>query len=480
MVLCPLALLLLCAQHPASAVRTAPPATVLVDPLRNTLDGAARAARRALASSDACGVRVLLGPGRHTLPDGGLQLDRRDSGHGRSCKAVWSGPGAVISGGRPVPGPWQLHDEVRDIWMAPLPDLATPGPRQLYIGGRRANRARSPVNTTLTHKHGMDGQWIPGCLINSSQPSACNFTVTAAGFILQTAAALPSATICPPPTATKTYTCELEMAWTGRADAWNAPRCPVRGILSRAGEPPLLHTTEFVMAQPCWENGAFKKGHVGAIRELPVFIENAVELINQPGDFATSRGYVYVRPWTPRVAPQGAEVPGDVHLLRLNGTQHLDLEGLTFEKAGWLAPSTGDGFIDVQAAHRLFGNATFAPHCQLPSAPGLPPGEGGPPCAAPMPAHVPRPYNIFIWRRYIQTVHACFTYSSVYCTGAGIGPCREALKIHQRHLSRHGLCGAQRNRRIARRQDNKLQVPQHFRQCNQSRADGRLARDRPC
>ncbi len=384
--MCPLGLLL-CAQCASAAFRAAP-ATVLVDPLRSTLDTAQEAARRALASANACGVRVQLAPGRHTLPDGGLQLDARDSGHGHNCTAEWSGPGAVISGGRTVPGPFVLHDKARDIWMAQLPELATPGPRQLYISGQRANRARSPVNTTLTHKHGTDGQWIPGCLINSSQTSACNFTMTSTGFILQTAAPLPAATFCPPPTTTRNFTCELEMAWTGRADAWNAPRCPVRGIISNPGKPPLLHTTQFVMAQPCWENGAFKKGHVGAIRELPVFLENAVELINQPGDFATRGGYVYVRPWVAWLPPHSVEVPSPVHLLRLNGTQHLSLEGLTFEKAGWLAPSTGDGFIDVQAAHRLFGNATFAPHCQLPIAPGLPPGEGGPPCAAPMPAHI--------------------------------------------------------------------------------------------
>lgn len=372
----------------AFAASRATPPTVLVDPLRTTLDMAQRAARGALTSPSACGVSVLLGPGRHELPPGGLQLDRRDSGNGDDCKAEWSGPGAVISGGRPVQGPWLLHDQKRDIWVASLPQLATPGPRQLYIDGKRATRARSPVNTTYTHKHGMNGQWIPGCLINSTDASACNFTVMTTGFILQTAATLPSATICPAPNAATNYTCELEMVWTGRADAWNAPRCPVRGILTGAGEPPLLYTTEFVMAQPCWENGAFKKGHVGAIRELPVFLENAVQLIKQPGEFATSGGYVYLRPWVPQVPPRSAEVPGPVHLLRLNGTRHLKMKGLTFEKAGWLAPSTGDGFIDVQAAHRLFGNATFAPHCQLPVAPGMPPGEGGPPCAAPMPAHV--------------------------------------------------------------------------------------------
>jgi hypothetical protein len=82
-------------------------------------------------------------------------------------------------------------------------------------------------------------------------------------------------------------------------------------------------------------------------------------------------------------------VPGELHLLTVNGTSHLRFDGgVVFEMGGWLEPSTGDGFIDIQAAHRLYGNATFAPHCQLPKGPGLPAGHGGPPCAAPMPAHV--------------------------------------------------------------------------------------------
>jgi hypothetical protein len=381
--------LLLWASPAAAAASPTAAVVIEVDPLRTSLAVAQNAARHAMARPGACGVQVRLAPGRHKLPPGGLQLDSRDSGHGSGCEAVWSGPGAVISGGRPVDGPWVLHDRERDIWAAALPaGLTAPGPRQLYAGGDRAVRARSPVNTSLTHKHGMNGQWIPGCLINSSNSAACNFTVTTTGFILQTAAPLPSAAYCPPPSTARNYTCELEMAWTGRADAWNAPRCPVRGVISTPGKPPLRHTTEFVMAQPCWENGAFKKGHVGAIRELPVYLENAVGLIEKAGDFATSNGKVYFKPWLRASPPEDAEVPNVMHLLRVDGAEHLRFEDMAFEKGGWLEPSTGDGFIDVQAAHRLFGNATFAPHCQLPLAPGLPPGHGGPPCAAPTPAHV--------------------------------------------------------------------------------------------
>ena len=60
-----------------------------------------------------------------------------------------------------------LLNQVNNAWSASrsaaLPaGLDLPGPRQLYVGGRRAARAQTVVNTSLTHKHGMDGQWIPG------------------------------------------------------------------------------------------------------------------------------------------------------------------------------------------------------------------------------------------------------------------------------------------------------------------------------
>jgi hypothetical protein len=349
---------------------------------------------------------VELGAGRHQLPPGGLRLGVADSGHGPGCEAVWSSSGgtaaAVLSGGRAVPGPWRLFSAARDVWSAPLPgapDEVSPGPRQLYVGSRRATRARSPINTSLTHKHGMQGQWIPGCLINSSNPRGCLFNMTRTGFVLQTAAPLPAATYC---NCNSTHICELEMAWTGRADAWNAPRCPVRAIhaststtsavaaTATTSASSMMHRTEFVMAQPCWENGAYRKPHVGAIRELPVFLENAVELVTQPGDFATAGGTVFYKPVEPSYGrpPTGAVVPAELHLLTLNRTEWVQFRGLVIELGGWPSPSGGDGFIDVQAAHRLFGNATFAPHCQLPRGPGQLPGHGGPPCAAPTPAHV--------------------------------------------------------------------------------------------
>ena len=50
-------------------------------------------------------------------------------------------------------------------------------------------------------------------------------------------------------------------------------------------------------------------GHPGEIKELPVFLENAVDLIANGGDFATRDGHVYFKPWADAagVAPKEAE-----------------------------------------------------------------------------------------------------------------------------------------------------------------------------
>ena len=46
-----------------------------------------------------------------------------------------------------------------------------------------------------------------------------------------------------------------------------------------------------------------------------------------------------------------SSVPGELHLLTLNRTSHMRFEGgIVFEMGGWLGPSTGDGFIDIQAS----------------------------------------------------------------------------------------------------------------------------------
>ena len=48
-------------------------------------------------------------------------------------------------------------------------------------------------------------------------------------------------------------------------------------------------------------------GHPGEIKELPVFLENAVDLISNGGEFATRDGYVYFKPWAEAEAEAEAE-----------------------------------------------------------------------------------------------------------------------------------------------------------------------------
>ena len=134
---------------------------MVVDPRTTTLLQAQQQARTALARDGACGVSVILLRGRHAINDSApLVLGARDSGAGPGCAARWaSAAGASISGGRALPdAAWAEYSPARGIWCAPLASaglaVTSPGPRQLYVQGRRMRRAATPPNTTHTQKHG--------------------------------------------------------------------------------------------------------------------------------------------------------------------------------------------------------------------------------------------------------------------------------------------------------------------------------------
>jgi hypothetical protein len=90
------------------------------------------------------GVRVVVASGtyRITAP---LVLEPRDSGTAEAPIVYEAAPGGpvVISGGRRIEG-WRVADD--GSWVVHLPDAAADGWRfeQLFVGGRRAVRARSP------------------------------------------------------------------------------------------------------------------------------------------------------------------------------------------------------------------------------------------------------------------------------------------------------------------------------------------------
>lgn len=249
------------------------------------------------------------------LHDGEYQIDHtivfkaEDSGtNGR--KVIYRAAAnatPVISGGRRVVG-WEKCE--KGIWKAPAP---IDNFRQLYVGGRRATRARgdAPAGLELLDDKGYTttdvrmAEWK-----NASDVEFCYRTI------------------------------------------WAHTRCKVNGI-KREGDRAVI-----TMLQPHFANAINKEGvqianpdHLDGIH-----VENALELLDEPGEWYLDRPAktVYYMPLPGEdMSKVEAIVPALEKLVELRGeidrpVQNIRFEGITFAHGSWLLPSE-IGFVDVQA-----------------------------------------------------------------------------------------------------------------------------------
>jgi hypothetical protein len=283
-------------------------------------------------------IHVVLADGTYRLT-APLRLDARDSGT-NGHDVVWTAaPGAhpVISGGTRITG-WQQSDASKDIWAAPAPaGLQT---RQLYVNGVRAQRAAGVLPTKLTKT---DTGYTADSAVMASwrNPSDVEFVYTGGA----------------PYWSLK----------SGGEGAWTEPRCPVASI----------DGTTITMAQPCWDNStkriqrtdgsgrSYNLVHNGNLGNgsIPAYIDNAYELLDQPGEWyldrATNTVYYIPRPGED-LANADVEAPVLQQLVVGAGTEsapvhNIVFSGVQFAYATWLRPSTGDGFNEIQANYTLTG-----------------------------------------------------------------------------------------------------------------------------
>jgi len=119
--------------------------------------------------------------------------------------------------------------------------------------------------------------------------------------------------------------------------------------------------TTVTMKQPCFDNSAKKPYGVNIDR--PDWVENAKELLNNPGEFYLDKPAhkLYYLPRAgqdPRTAD--VEIPRLQTIVSGTGTasnplRGLTLKGLTVQYGGWTESSGPDGFSEVQANMRLTG-----------------------------------------------------------------------------------------------------------------------------
>ena len=270
--------------------------------------GRARDAARTLTGE----IVVQLRAGTH-LPGETLELTEGDSGRdGRRVVYQPHGYGtaeqeeAVVSGGRLITG-WREQD---GVWLADVGGLDT---RQLYVDGRRAERAGVDV--------------LPG-----------RVTMTESGYTTDSTAPL---------------------AWHSPSDVefvhrgvypWTEARCGVGGVESGGDG------TVITMAQPAFGRAldlynSTWEGQTSRGPGLPTRIENDAAFLTEPGTFVLDRSQPgrHVLRYLPRPGehPERTRVVAPVleTLLRATGVSGMTFRGLTFADATWLRPSGPDGFL---------------------------------------------------------------------------------------------------------------------------------------
>jgi hypothetical protein len=117
------------------------------------------------------------------------------------------------------------------------------------------------------------------------------------------------------------------------------------------------------MKQPCYTNAYAVKPSDQTIT-LPTYLENAYELLDQPGEWYLDHlaGVLYYLPRPgENMLTAMAIAPVIETLVSGSGTleqpvHNIEFKGITFAYATWLQPSGNDGFVEVQANEHYVGS----------------------------------------------------------------------------------------------------------------------------
>jgi hypothetical protein len=267
-------------------------------------------------------IWVYLRGGRYALEQP-LALGPDDSGSGDFyvMYRAYAGETPVISGGRVINGWTQVAGT--PVWQST--DNTNVVTRQLYIGGKRATRARGAASILGPLTKTGDGYTTANSAVQTwRNPDA------------------------------------VELVYTGFPDAgsaWTESRCGISRI-SVAGSGSAIQVKE-----PCWTNATVNKEDAQTV-QMPTTVENAYELMNEPGEwyYDKTTGIFYYIPLENEDLNR-VEVIAPVLETLVSGrgtagnpVSNIHFTGITFAHATWLRPSGPDGFVEIQANFALIGS----------------------------------------------------------------------------------------------------------------------------
>ncbi|THF80344.1 right-handed parallel beta-helix repeat-containing protein [Cohnella fermenti] len=252
---------------------------------------------------------------RYPLRESGLIFGEEDSGRNGHQVVYRSYPGerAVISGGRRIEE-WECCDEEKRIYRAFVGTLST---RQLYVNGRRAQRARSDRGFLGRTEFDPECRLTGGPAYITDDPSPLSWRNPG----------------------------DVELVYP---NSFTMSRCTVDRV------EPLGNRTAIYMKQP----GFFYITHkYGTSAKLPSWIENDPGLLRNPGEWCldSGEGLLYYIPLPEEdMGTAEAVVPTIDVLLSVRGSSssrkagRLTFRSLDFEYAGWLRPNYANGHCDSQ------------------------------------------------------------------------------------------------------------------------------------
>jgi hypothetical protein len=284
-----------------------------------------RAVRADTASPFAGEVRVRVRGGTYAMA-APLELGPQDSGvagHRVIYEAESAASPPVLSGGTVVSG-WTETVPGSGLFRAPVPpELDT---RQLFVNDRRATRARGAQDPAGWSRTTSGFQAPDGSMAAWSNKSA----IEVVSF-----------------------------------KEWKSLRCPIAEVVGR----------DVTMAQPCWKNANAKDPNT---MTAVTWIENAFELLDEPGEWyldKTSHELFYEpRPGedlsSARVVAATTETLVSIAGAVDQPVHDVELRGLTFRDAGWIAPNSPEGYPVVQAGWHTYGDAVPTDERKLHRVPG--------------------------------------------------------------------------------------------------------------
>ncbi len=266
-----------------------------------------------------CAPQVTIKGGTYRLAEP-LTFTNQDSGTAKLpvIYQAASGETPVISGAQQITG-WTLHDPILNIWQAQTSVTTDTMPRQLYVNGTRATRAR-----TVDYP-------------NYYIPTATGYTYL---YLIGSDPQIPP--VWNNPTAVEAVT----------VTQWKMMRCPIAQI---------NNASDVVMQTPCWTNVNVFPAPWNF--QLLSWWENAYEFLDTAGEWYLDpvTKIIYYKPLDGEdMATADVELPVLKTLVDASGdvttpVSYLTFKGITFNYATWLTPSTSDGYALDQSGFHLVG-----------------------------------------------------------------------------------------------------------------------------